>query len=138
MKKYLLFIPMLLLTVSLWGQTIPIKVVFDVTSEDVNTHDAVIRHINFMADAYTDSEFEVVLYGKSLGMVMKDKSTVKEEVMKLGENDRVSFVVCEGAMKRHGIEHDQLLKGVRTVPDGIYEIVLKQQEGWGYIKESHK
>jgi uncharacterized protein len=27
-----------------------------------------------------------------------------------------------------------LLPGVGTVPDGIYEIVAKQQDRWGYIK----
>ena len=26
------------------------------------------------------------------------------------------------------------LEGVGTVPDGIYEIISKQHEGWGYIK----
>ena len=31
----------------------------------------------------------------------------------------------------------QLLPGVQTVPDGIYEIVSKQQEHWGYIKVMH-
>ena len=41
---------------------------------------------------------------------------------------------CEVAMKNNGIEKDQLLEGVGTVPDGIYEIISKQYEGWGYIK----
>jgi intracellular sulfur oxidation DsrE/DsrF family protein len=26
---------------------------------------------------------------------------------------------------------------VQTVPDGIYELVLKQQDHWGYIKVMH-
>jgi hypothetical protein len=38
-------------------------------------------------------------------------------------------------MKRHGITENQLLPGVDVVPDAIIEIVGKQQEGWGYIKE---
>jgi intracellular sulfur oxidation DsrE/DsrF family protein len=26
---------------------------------------------------------------------------------------------------------------VEIVPDGIYEIISKQRDGWGYIKVSH-
>jgi intracellular sulfur oxidation DsrE/DsrF family protein len=37
-------------------------------------------------------------------------------------------------MKRWNIGESQLLPGVSTVPDGIYEILQKQREGWGYIK----
>ena len=52
--------------------------------------------------------------------------------MQLQKN--VSFRVCEGAMKNNKVEKSQLLDGVGTVPDGIYEIISKQHEGWGYIK----
>ena len=31
----------------------------------------------------------------------------------------------------------QLLARVETVPDGIHELVEKQQEKWGYIKVGH-
>jgi hypothetical protein len=37
-------------------------------------------------------------------------------------------------MKRHQLDKSQLLPGIGTVPDGIYEIVARQSEGWGYIK----
>jgi intracellular sulfur oxidation DsrE/DsrF family protein len=40
-------------------------------------------------------------------------------------------------MKRHNIDAFQLLPGVSIVPDGIYEIITKQKEGWGYIKAAH-
>ena len=38
-------------------------------------------------------------------------------------------------MKRHNVDASQLLPGVTVVPDAIMEIVTKQNEGWGYIKE---
>jgi intracellular sulfur oxidation DsrE/DsrF family protein len=37
-------------------------------------------------------------------------------------------------MKNHNIDASQLLPGVGIVPDGIYEIMTRQREGWGYIK----
>jgi intracellular sulfur oxidation DsrE/DsrF family protein len=46
----------------------------------------------------------------------------------------VSFKVCALAMKRNKIDKSQLLPGVQVVPDGIYEIISKQRDNWGYIK----
>ena len=56
------------------------------------------------------------------------------EVQKLLQNKNVSFKVCEVTMKRYNIDKSQLITGVGIVPDGIYEIITKQKEGWGYIK----
>jgi intracellular sulfur oxidation DsrE/DsrF family protein len=39
-------------------------------------------------------------------------------------------------MKQHNISTSDIIEGVRSVPDGILEIVSKQQKGWGYIKET--
>jgi hypothetical protein len=46
----------------------------------------------------------------------------------------VAFKVCAIAMKNNQVEQSQLIPGVQIVPDGIYEIITKQKEGWGYIK----
>jgi hypothetical protein len=53
------------------------------------------------------------------------------------KNPKVSFKVCAIAMKNNGIEKSQMLPGVEVVPDGIHELVMRQQENWGYIKVSH-
>jgi len=37
-------------------------------------------------------------------------------------------------MKVFNINKNQLLNGVITVPDALYELVIKQAEGYGYIK----
>jgi intracellular sulfur oxidation DsrE/DsrF family protein len=89
-----------------------------------------------MAKAYPDSKFEVVMYSGAIDMVLKEKSSVAYDMEVLTKNKNVSFVVCEGTMKRHKIDKSQLISGVTTVPDGILEIVERQAEGWGYIKES--
>ena len=66
--------------------------------------------------------------------VEKNKSTVANEVTKFAATNNISFKVCEIAMKNHNIDKSELLQGVQTVPDGIYEIISKQRDGWGYIK----
>ena len=125
---------MLMLCSQVMAQKAPYKVVFDVTTKDTIVHQMVIRWIKEIEAANPEAAIEVVFYAKSLGMITKDKSAVAADVIKYAKNKNVTFKVCEVAMKNNGIEKDQLLEGVGTVPDGIYEIISKQHEGWGYIK----
>ena len=118
------------------AQEKPVKILFDVTSSNTSVHSATIRHIKGMSNAYTDSKFEVVLYSGSYEMVLKEKSTVAKEIEELAKNPNVSFVICQATMNRHKIAQSDLIPGVTSVPDGILEIVQKQAEGWGYIKEA--
>ena len=115
----------------------PLRIVFDVTSGDTLVHQAAIRHLNAESKAHPEGQFEVVIYGGALNMLLKDKSSVASGVMKLLDARNVSFMVCEETMHRHKVEKSQLITGVRTVPDGIVEIVEKEAAGWGYIKEAH-
>jgi len=135
--KYWIIVPIWILCFSAWGQARPVKVVFDVTSKDEATHQAVVRHVTMMAEAYPESEFAVVVYGGALPMLLNDQSAVSEKIANFKDSPNVSFIVCEGTMNRYKVDKSQLLHGIETVPDGILEIVLKQADGWGYIKEAH-
>ena len=97
-------------------------------------HKAVIRWINEISKSTPDAKLEVVFYGQSLDMVVKNKSVVADDVTKFAATKNISFKVCSIAMKNHNINKSELLPGVEIVPDGIYEIITKQKEGWGYIK----
>ena len=113
------------------------KVVFDLTSKDTNDHKMAIRWVNEVLKAEPTAQVEVVFFGQSLDMITKNKSVVADAITKISANKNASFKVCRVAMKAHNIEMDQLVAGVQTVPDGIYEIISKQRDGWGYIKVSH-
>ncbi|MGV3530260.1 MAG: DsrE family protein [Flavisolibacter sp.] len=109
------------------------KVVFDLTSPDTIAQKNLVRWAGEISKE-PGSQVEVVLYGKSLNMVVKDRSVVATQISELAKKNNVSFKVCEQAMKHNNIAKEQLLPGVGTVPDGIYEIIKKQREGFGYIK----
>jgi intracellular sulfur oxidation DsrE/DsrF family protein len=70
-------------------------------------------------------------------MITKQKSVVTDELTKLTTNKNAIVKVCRVAMNANHVDMSQLIAGVQTVPDGIYEIISKQREGWGYIKVSH-
>jgi uncharacterized protein len=133
--KYLLISVFCLSFLKLHAQDNPVKVVFDITSKDTLTHQTVVRHVYGMATAYPGIQLEVVIYGGALPMVMTEKSTTAAKIQELLKNQNITFKACEGTMKRYNISKAQLLPGVATVPDALMEIVKRQGEGWGYIKE---
>ena len=139
MKLHFIKYAWLLVFVSAAGlaQTTPVKIVFDVTSKDSLTHQAAMRHVSGMTASYPESEFEVVVYGGALPMFITNESTVAKGIRELENNKNVSFKVCAATMKRYNVDKSKLLPKVVIVPDAIIEIVNKQKQGWGYIKEAH-
>ena len=135
MKHTLLIVGFLFsIVMQLSAQTKPYNVVFDLTTGDTAAHLRVIRWINFILESNPDARIEVVFYGKSLPMVETQQSSVAADVKKLAAGKNVIFTVCEHAMKVYNVEKSMLLPGVKTVPDGIYELISKQADGYGYIK----
>jgi intracellular sulfur oxidation DsrE/DsrF family protein len=80
---------------------------------------------------------EVVMYAKGFELVMPERSAYLADVKEAMKNPNVTFKVCSIALRNSNVDKSQLLAGVQTVPDGIYEIVSKQQDRWGYIKVMH-
>ena len=113
------------------------KVVFDLTSGDTLSQQTAIRWVKEIMNTEPTAQVEVVMFGKGLPLVVKDKSALADEVTSLANNKNVAFKVCAIALANLKIDKSQLLPGVQVVPDGIYEIVSKQRDGWGYIKVSH-
>jgi intracellular sulfur oxidation DsrE/DsrF family protein len=137
MKRYLLTLLLVAAATFSNAQSVPYQVVFDLTSADTADHKAVLRWINGITASRPDAKLEVVLYGQSLDMVTNGKSVVADGLRQTLQNKNVSVAVCAVAMKHHQLDKSQLLPGVSIVPDGIYEIITKEKEGWGYIKAAH-
>ena len=115
----------------------PYRVVFDLTSRDTLEQRAVLRWLKEVSGSSPEAQMEVVMYAKGFELVMPDRSAFINDVKDALKNPNVSFRVCAVALKNNNVDKSQLLAGVGTVPDGIYEIVSKQQDNWGYIKVMH-
>jgi uncharacterized protein len=135
--RILFFLLLFVFTATAATAQVPYNVVFDLTSKDTNDHKMVLRWINGIASGKPDAKLEVVLFGQSLDMVRKNKSSVEASLVSALQNKNISVKVCAAAMKRHNIDASELLPGVQMVPDGIYQIITRQSEGWGYIKAGH-
>jgi intracellular sulfur oxidation DsrE/DsrF family protein len=124
----------LIASASLLAQSKPYNIVFDLTTSDTATHQRVMRWAKAIVESDPNAKVEIVFYGRALDMVVKNKSTVAADVIKLGTEKKVTFAACEHAMQIFNISKNQLLNGVTTVPDALYELIVRQAEGYGYIK----
>jgi uncharacterized protein len=138
MKKYAPLICILLFVCSfVKSQSGNYKVVFDMSSRDSINQQAIVREIGLITGASPDAKLEVVIYGQGLDLAVKNRSVQQSAIEKIISTKQASFKVCAMTMKRNNIDSSQLVPGVEIVPDGIYEIISKQQAGWGYIKVGH-
>lgn len=138
MKKYPLCVCFLtLITCFVNAQTNNYRVVFDMSSRDTINQQAIVREIGLITGASPDAKLEVVIYGQGLDLAVKNRSVQQPAVEKIIASNKATFKVCAMTMKRNNIDSTQLVPGVEIVPDGIYEIISKQQAGWGYIKVGH-
>ncbi len=135
MKNFIVIATALLMVATLSAQQENIKVVFDVTSGDPGVQRSAARHLRLMSESYPDSEFEMVIYSSAYSMVDNKSSVAGETLREVVKRDNVSIVICQNTMKRNKKDESDLIPGVGTVPDGIFEIVMRQKNGWGYIKE---
>jgi uncharacterized protein len=113
------------------------KVVFDLTSGDSLSQALAVRWLTEVVNAEPTAQVELVMFGKGLPLAVSGKSVVAEGVANLVSKKNVNIYVCAVALTNQKIDKSQLLPGVQTVPDGIYEIISKQRQGWGYIKVAH-
>lgn len=119
------------------AQNQPYRVAFDLTSRDSLDQKAVLRWIKEVGTSSPNAQMEVVMYGKGFELVMPERSAFAADAKEAMKNPNVKFKVCAIALRNNNVDKSQLLPGVETVPDGIYELFAKQQDHWGYIKVVH-
>lgn len=136
MKNKLFTAALLLCFSFLHAQQSDYRVVFDLTSKDTLDQRSVVRWLNEISNSNPDAKLEVVMYGQGFNFVL-GKSIYADAVTRLSSDKNISFKVCAIALKNNHVDKSELLPCVDVVPDGIYEIITKQKQGWGYIKAVH-
>ena len=114
------------------------KIVFDFTKGDTASFSTMMRQLNNIVKATEGkAKLEVVCYGPGLDMLMKERTTVQQQIEEFHGKYNVVFSACEASMQRRGIVKSQLLPQTVTVPLASLEMSSKQQEGWSYMKAGY-
>jgi intracellular sulfur oxidation DsrE/DsrF family protein len=113
------------------------QVVMQLNSGDTAVWSSMLGNVrNFQKVWPGKVTIEVVVHGKALNFLVKEKSHLVSEIesmTKLG----VIFNACENTMNKYGIRKDMLIPSVSSVPSGVAELVMKQEEGWSYLKTGY-
>lgn len=110
------------------------RIIMQLTSADTLSHKSLIKQLNNLTEGWGDTvSIEVVCHGPGLNFLHAQKTGFANEIKQL-QNKGVEFVACENTMKERKIAKEELLPELTYVKMGIGEIVIKQEQGWSYIK----
>lgn len=109
------------------------KVVIQMVSGAERDQVSLLRQVsNLMVFFSNDVRIEIIFHGDSLPLLevgSPHQPAIKELMMK-----GVRFIACQNMLAANKKFLVDLVEGVRVVPSGIGELVLKQEAGWSYLK----
>lgn len=109
------------------------KIVFHLATSDTLAHKALAKQVANVLDYWKNAQIEVVVHNNGIGFMKKNEAKTAKEIEALKARG-VTFAVCENTLKQRKIDKSEILPEAVFVPVGIAELVLKQEEGWAYIK----
>ncbi|MBX3656200.1 MAG: DsrE family protein [Ramlibacter sp.] len=77
-------------------------------------------------------DVEIVAYGPGIGMLKLD-STVASRVTEATQAG-VKVVACENTMHGQKLTKEDMNAAIGYVPAGVTEIMVRQSEGWSYVR----
>jgi intracellular sulfur oxidation DsrE/DsrF family protein len=110
------------------------NIVVQLNTADTASWSSVIGNIKNIQKVWTSNlNIEVVVHGKAIDFLVKDKTYFSTDIQLLASQG-IKFNACQNTMRKHNITSDMLVKEAGMVPSGVVEVVMKQEEGWSYLK----
>ena len=110
------------------------KIVIQLNTADTSAWSSTIGNIKNIQKVWpTQLTVEVVVHGKAIDLLVKDKTYFANEIATLTK-EGIIFSACENTMRKHKIVKADLLSVANTVPSGVVEVLMKQEQGWSYLK----
>ena len=101
--------------------------------DDQTKQSDVLRNVRNLLEALDDgSPIELVVHGGGISAALA-ASPLVEHLQKL-INRGVLVAVCNNTMQAKEVSADELIVGAHVVPSGVAELVLRQREGWAYLR----
>jgi intracellular sulfur oxidation DsrE/DsrF family protein len=129
-------ITLLVLAVSGFAATPKHRIVMEMSLAGVDAWKAAVSQINELRNAFKDDvQIEVVFVGEALAALQKTDTDVQASLNKAAESG-VILAACQSSMKARNVTSQDLFPFAVEVPSGLAEVVLKQEEGYSYVKLS--
>lgn len=110
------------------------KAIIQLTSPEPKVYKSTIRQIlNLLDYFHSNVEIKIVCHGASAPFCVKDQNPFTEDILNLLQK-KVKIEVCKNMLDSNNILSENLIPGIEIIPSGIAELVIRQHEGWSYIK----
>jgi uncharacterized protein len=110
------------------------KIVMQLASNDTMVWKGLMNNLRNLKEGWGDSlQLEVVAHGPGIELLMHEKTTQLEKIRSMKAKGIV-FYACENTMKEKKIPHESIIPEASFVRMGIGHIVIRQEQGWSYIK----
>ena len=113
------------------------RVVFEITSADSADYRGVLRSVNNVLKDAPGTKIEIVCHGPAIFMLVKEKTALSDIMQELQSKQGVAFAACANSMRKNNLDKSQLVAVATIVPNGVMEVVSKQEDGWSYIRSGH-
>lgn len=95
------------------------------------THRALLRNVGNLIRALPyGTKVEIVAHGPGIALLDKSGPLARD----IASLEGATLVACANTMNRLGIDVADLVPEVVVVPAGIAHLVLRQAQGWAYIR----
>ena len=112
------------------------RVVMQFSDNDSISMASVLGQVKNIRTDLPDAEIEVVCHGPGLDLLIS-KTTKVPVLIKDWKSKGVVFAACGNTMRRRGIRKEDLIGEATPIPSAMVELILKQEEGWSYVKGGH-
>ncbi len=110
------------------------KALIQLATSDEAVIKSLLSHVkNLRAELGNDLEILIVCHAKALEFVLRENEQF-EAAVRLLLSFKANLAACENMLKAHDKTAADLHDGFITVPSAIATLVVKQQEGWSYLK----
>lgn len=110
------------------------NIVIQLNTADTSAWSSTIGNIKNIQKIWPNHlQIQVVVHGKAINLLVKDKTYFANDIISLTK-EGIVFVACENTMRKYKVVKSDLLLEANTVPSGVVEVILKQEQGWRYLK----
>jgi intracellular sulfur oxidation DsrE/DsrF family protein len=108
------------------------KVVIQLSSNELLVQKATISQLNNILNAFPSVSIELVMNGPGIDLILKDAFLINtlEQLSEKG----IQFMVCKNSLNHKNMDHNSILPFCKIVPSALAHLVVRQHEGWSYIK----
>ncbi len=81
------------------------------------------------------TRIEIVVQGAAVASLIAAHPTAKRLVESIRSSTvDVAVLACANALRAHHVDPSDLAEGIDVVPAGIAHLVIRQRDGWSYVR----